>query len=353
MDALVFQAEADIPRIGEDRGEAEPMLTSTKTAPTPAVLSHGGNGAPRFVEGWRALPTLPAVLFRFLGLVADPRTTEQELAELIWTDPALLGRAMSAVNASAGERNVAAGQLRPAIASLGRERLRQLAYTTPLLRSVEPMRTGFHPATFWERALLCATACETLARQLGLTAPAQYYVAGLFHDIGYLIVLQDKPAALRTVIERWTAQPGDLLELEGQAFGMDHCRQGLELASQLRLPQWLRPAIGEHHRATSESERIVRITCIASAFCSFKGIDFLPSRTLSPSAREREMKEIIRCLLPEQPEDSASEILAQLKETVTPVRNWISRMLAELDPRAAREAQAGIAPEASRTVYTG
>ena len=65
------------------------------------------------------------------------------------------------------------------------------------------------------------------------------------------------------------------------------------------------------------------------------------------------MKEIIRCLLPEQPEDSASEILAQLKDTVTPVRNWISKMLTELHPGAAREAQANIAPEASRTVYTG
>jgi hypothetical protein len=145
--------------------------------------------------------------------------------------------------------------------------------------------------------------------------------------------------------------------MESEAFGLDHCRQGLELASQLRLPQWIRPAIGEHHRATAESERIIRITCIASAFCSFKGIDFLPARTLSPSGREREMKEIIRCLLPEAPEDSAGEILASLKETVGPVRNWISKMLAELHPRtdskAGREGSSGNTPEPARAVYTG
>ncbi len=329
------------------------MLASTITAPTPVAQSHDANGAPRFVEGWRALPTLPAVLFRFLGLVADARTTDQELAELIWTDPALLARAMSALNASSVERNLPAGQLRQAIASLGRERLRRLAYTTPLLRSVEPLRTGFHPATFWERALLCATCCETLARQLGMPAPAQYYLAGLFHDIGYLKVLQEKPAALRAVIERWTAHPGDLLEMEAAAFGLDHCRQGVELAAQLRLPQWLRTALAEHHRATSESPRIVRVACVAGAFCSFKGIDFLPARTLSPSAREREIQEIIRCLLPELPEGSAGELLARLQETVTPVRNWISKMLTELHPGAFREAQSGIAPEAAKSVYTG
>jgi putative nucleotidyltransferase with HDIG domain len=281
-------------------------------------------------------------LFRFLGLLADRRTTDEQLVELIWMDPALLARAISSVNAPAAGRNLPAGQMCQAIASLGRERLRQLAYTTPLLRSAEPLRTGLHPATLWERSLLCASVCETLAQQLGLTAPAQYYVAGLFHDIGYLKVLQEKPAALRTVIEQWNQRPGDLLEMESEAFGMDHCQQGLELAAQLRLPLWIRPAIRDHHRATRESERIVRITCIASAFCSFKGIDFLPSRTLSPNAREREMKEIIRCLLPEAAEGSASEILGELNQTVRPVRNRISMMLAELNPRTGSEAQAGV-----------
>ncbi|MBF8305612.1 MAG: hypothetical protein HW398_800 [Acidobacteria bacterium] len=301
---------------------------------TTTIVPRAGNGAPRPAAGtgWRELPTLPAVLFRFLGLVADRSATNEQLADVIWTDPALLSRALSVVNASPAYRNLPVGHLRAAIASLGRERLRHLAYTTPLLRSVEPMRMGFHAATFWERALLCATASESLARQAGLPTPAQYYLAGLFHDIGYLRVLQEKPAELRAVIERWSAEPSDLLQMETEAFGLDHCRQGLELAAQLQLPVWLRAPIGEHHRATCDSDPLTRITCIASAFCSYKGIDFFPSRTFSPAVRERQMKAIIRGLLPELPDGSDSEILAATKETVAPVRNWISGMLVELQP---------------------
>ena len=44
------------------------------------------------------------------------------------------------------------------------------------------------------------------------------------------------------------------------------------------------------------------------------------------------MKAIIRGLLPELPDGSDSEILAATKETVAPVRNWISGMLVELQP---------------------
>ena len=311
--------------------ETPGTITTTTT-----IFPRAGNGAqrPSAGNGWRELPTLPAVLFRFLGLVADRTATNEQLADVIWTDPALLARALSAVNASPACRNLPVEQYRTAIASLGRERLRHLAYTTPLLRAVEPMRMGFHAATFWERALLCANAWESLARQVGLPTPARYYLAGLFHDIGYLHVLQEKPAELRAVIERWSAEPGDLLQMEAEAFGVDHCRQGLELASQLQLPVWLRAPIGEHHRATCDSDPLTRITCIASAFCSYKGIDFFPSRIFSPAVRERQMKAIIRGLLPELPDGSDSALLAATKETVAPVRNWISGMLVELQPSA-------------------
>lgn len=327
------------------------MLESSRTVVN--YIPRNGEGVSRPLDGWRTLPTLPAVLFRFLGLVADSGTSDQQLADLVWTDPALLARAMAAVHASPSARNLSVPQLRQEIAGLGRERLRHLAYTTPLLRSVEPMRMGFHAATFWERALLCGCAGEALAGLLGFPTPEQYYLAGLFHDIGYLRVLQEKPAALRTVIEQWTARSGDLLEIETTVFGMDHCRLGLELATQLELPAWLRAAIERHHCPSPDSHRITRLTAISSAFCSYQGIDFFPSRTLSPSVREREMKEIVRCLLPELPAGSASELLATMKETLAPVRNWISGMLVELQPARTRESQERFAGYPAKPVLAG
>ena len=82
----------------------------------------------------RALPTLPSVLFRFLGLVGDPAVDADELAKYIWKDPALLSRAMP-LAASRNRTQEPDGSLQQSIASLGRERLRNLGFTTPLLRS--------------------------------------------------------------------------------------------------------------------------------------------------------------------------------------------------------------------------
>ena len=82
-------------------------------------------------------------------------------------------------------------------------------------------------------------------------------------------------------------------------------------------------------------------------------MDFFPSRTLSPSAREREMQEIVRCLLPELPEGSASELLARMNESIAPVRNWISGMLVELQPAMTRESPGSLVASPAKAACAG
>jgi HD-like signal output (HDOD) protein len=290
--------------------------------PQAGPASGAAAGRP-FWDGQKALPTLPSVLFHFLGLLADPEVTSAQLASFIWTDPALLSRVIPLVNAAASGQSVAAPHLRQAIAQLGRERLRSLAYTTPLLRSFETQRVGFNPVTFWERSLWCAQACEGLARRLELALPEQYYVAGLLHDIGYLLFLQKRPFATKTVIERWLARPARLLEIEEAVMGIDHCRLGLEVAERLNLDPWIRRAIGCHHSPSPDSEWIERITCIGGAFCSYKGVDFFPSQTVARGNREREMEEIIRALLPSFPSRTPAELLGAMEAATERLADWV------------------------------
>lgn len=308
-------------------GTIESLRTRERTSP--------------YLEGVRALPTLPSILFRFLGLVADPGVSNQQLADFIWRDPALLARAIPAVSASPSTRTLPVSQLRQGIAWLGREYLRNIAYTTPLVHSFEPLRMGFNAVTFWERSVLCAYACDALARQLKLPVPEQYYVAGLLHDIGYLFFLQKQPAALREVIARWSAQPGDLLQIESEVLGTDHCRLGLEVAAQLDFEPWLRAAIGHHHCPSQDWDWITRITCIGSAFCNSKGIDFYPSRTVARGTREREMEEIIRVLVPDLPEEGPSQLLAAMERTLAPVRRWVLDLLVEFQSAGTKDVPAG------------
>ena len=69
------------------------MATQSWVDPIPQNVSRTINESDWAVP---ALPTLPSVLFRFLGLVGNPETTAEDLADFIWKDPALLARALPA-----------------------------------------------------------------------------------------------------------------------------------------------------------------------------------------------------------------------------------------------------------------
>ncbi|MBI3896467.1 MAG: HDOD domain-containing protein [Acidobacteria bacterium] len=308
---------------------SESNLTVEPAITTRLPLEAASAEAYPYLQGLRALPTLPSALFHFLGLIADPAASEQQLAAFIWKDPALLARVISTMNFHSSERSFPANYLQQAIASLDRGYIRSLAYTTPLLCSFEPWKPAFCSVLFWERSLLCANACQALARQLRLPAPEQYYVAGLLHDIGYLVFLQKKPEALATVLERWAAQPAQLLEIERQVMGINHCRLGLAVGRKLNLDSWMLPAIAHHHTPARDSDWFTRITSIGSAFCNWKGRDFFPSRTLARNDWRQEMEEILNVLLPPTARQNSAQLLEAMESCVPPVRKWIAELLQE------------------------
>ena len=303
------------------------MATQIWVEATPRETALGSAG-----DWWvdmRALPTLPSVLFRFLGLVGDPKVSSKELAEFIWKDPALLSRALPIASDNWDRGQDGEESLQKSIAMLSRERIRKLAFTTPLLRSFEPLGTGSYAITFWERALLCGTVCQVAAEHLNLADPERYYVAGLLHDIGYLVLLQKRPALLPTILQQWANRPTRLLEIEEELMGIDHCRLGLQAAARLGLESWLYPAIGTHHSPTQDADSLARVTAVGGAFANFQGVDFFPRRSLSRATRERELQEILRVLLPQLAERDRNELLAVMEKAVRPIRDGIRETIVE------------------------
>jgi HD-like signal output (HDOD) protein len=194
---------------------------------------------------------------------------------------------------------------------------------------LEPVGLGAYAITFWERSLLCGIACEAAARHLALPGPERYYVAGLVHDMGYLVLFQKRPSLLPIIFQKWASHPARLLEIEKELAGMDHCQLGLEAASRLGLDPWLYPAISDHHCPTEESDPVSRLTCIGSVFCNYQGVDLLPRRSLSRAAREREMQEIIRVLLPARSDEERARLLEEMEKAARPVRSAIREAIME------------------------
>lgn len=311
-----------------------------QTATRPVAKLNAAPGAePPMWEGVRALPTLPTSLFRLLGLTGDPERTIEEIADFVCQDPALLARVLPLIPDSFTGADPAGPTLRGSVQSFGRERIRALATITPLIRSFEPAASGSYATLLWERSVCAATAAQATATYLQLPQPERYYVAGLLHDIGYLVALHKSPTQFTTAARRWAQRPAGLLELEEEVFGAHHCEIGEQVARQLGIHAWYLPAIADHHTPAADDEQVSTVAAVAAAFCNWQGMDLFPKQVIAPTefsggfrvreARTREMHEILRGLFPGLREIERHRLLDLLLLTARPVREAFQQNCAE------------------------
>ena len=136
------------------------------------------------------VPLLPCVANQLLGLTNDERTNAGELAALIHQDQTVAGHVLKVANSVAygGHSNIVS--LQQAIARLGLDRLRQLAFAVCVQNRV--FRLVSHPelvAQLWRHSMASATYAKEIARIRRANLESAF-LCGLLHTIGKPVVLQ-------------------------------------------------------------------------------------------------------------------------------------------------------------------
>src|SRR5690606_35233625 len=100
---------------------------------------------------------------------------------------------------------------------------------------------------FWEHSLYTGVVARVLARHHRAPNTERFFVSGLLHDIGSLVLYHQRPEQSRAALERARAgQP--LHQAEQEIFGFDHSDVGAELMQAWNLPGPFIEAARHHHR---------------------------------------------------------------------------------------------------------
>jgi HD-like signal output (HDOD) protein len=100
---------------------------------------------------------------------------------------------------------------------------------------------------FWRHSLRVACTCHTLAARFAEGVPGEQFVAGLLHDIGKLLLLQDIPVDYRELLLQ-ADHGSSLVAAEQILLGFDHAEAGGRLLSEWQLPALLVEAVSSHHK---------------------------------------------------------------------------------------------------------
>jgi putative nucleotidyltransferase with HDIG domain len=225
-----------------------------------------------------SIPSIPAVLETLLNELDQPADTVNlfRVADIIGRDESLAAQCLRMANSALFSRGPASDSLRGAVRTLGIARIRDIAVSCGLIRIASASKGSLDPVVFWQHSLACAIMSRKLARSVGFGDPEKAYLAGLMHDIGYivnLIVLPEKSSAVMERAQREGLFPG---QVEYSDLGFTHCQSGEILARQWRLPDAQVEVILCHHDAAAAvvNPALVAIVSLSDRLGRASGLGF-------------------------------------------------------------------------------
>ena len=252
--------------------DLSPHISFSQPADTNAALQQAlvGRG-----DALDAIPTIPAILQTLIAELDQPaeKVNLIHVAELIGRDDSLAAQCLRMANSALYGRGKRTSSLRGAVRTLGISHVRDAAISCAMIRIV-PSQTALDPVIFWEHSLGCAILSRKLARSIGFDDPDKAYLAGLLHDVGYIVNMILWPAPSKTVFERASRENIFAGECEFSELGFTHCQSGELLARKWNFSSEIVEAIQCHHdtQGATIDVPLVAIVALADRLCRSSGL---------------------------------------------------------------------------------
>ncbi len=168
-----------------------------------------------------------------------------------------------------------------AIELLGHDKLHQMMMTLAISGMTnESGRTGaFKPESFRIRCVSTAFLAEHLAKQNSCDNPDEYYLAGLFADIGYMFMAVHHPTPLlQARVAAATTPNASLNDIEKHCFNFTHAELSSVACEEFSLSPSVVDAVRWHNEplgASLETLPMADAVCIASSVCDAMNVTAL------------------------------------------------------------------------------
>ncbi len=194
------------------------------------------------------LPTLPGIFLKINETITRPNSSAFDIANLISKDTSLSARLLKIVNSAFYGFPSKIDSLFRAVSIVGTNQLSTLATGVSLIDAFRKVPSAYiDMRMFWRHSIICGTVGRILAGYKNIQNSERLFVAGLFHDIGRLLLLQHAPEISCEMLQAAKRNGHVLYELERDRLGFDHATIGGKLLEQWKLPFSLENVVTHHH----------------------------------------------------------------------------------------------------------
>lgn len=201
-----------------------------------------------FLRNTGPLPSLPAIYYDLTQAVQNPNSSISAVGNIIRKDQSLTSRILKLANSALYSFPSQIGTIEEAVQLLGMREIQDLALATCVIRLFSKLPLHLvDVVSFWKHSIACGTASALLAEEQHDPSPERFFVGGLLHDIGRLILFLKAPEDCQDILRRCEVEAKLVSSVEKEILGFDHARLGAELLASWKMPVSLCEMVQYHH----------------------------------------------------------------------------------------------------------
>lgn len=231
------------------------------------------------VETLQTLPAMPKTAQEILSIELASDKGNEKLLRLIDKDPAISARIIGLANSPLFGTSRKIMSVSDAATILGIRRVKMVALGFAMMSSLTRNPPGLlNVLHLWQHSMAVAVAMDALSKAMprAMRPPDEdIYLAGLLHDIGFLVLEYVEPELSNRYHERVADEGAEMSsEIEAEMLEMSHSELGALLADHWNLADNIVAVLRHHHADTTPVENtLIVMTHLAEKLLPTFGMD--------------------------------------------------------------------------------
>ncbi len=232
----------------------------------------------------RSLGSSGPVVREIEQALASPQCNLATIGDAIQKDPDLTARLLRLANSPFFGFANRLSTVAEAVSLLGIQQIQDMIVASSVLEQFKGVPDNLvNKDSFWRHSLAVGITARLLAMERRLPKPDKFFVAGLLHDVGRLVLLSQAAEWAQKVFELYQSERILLRDAEKKILGYDHQQIAAELLQSWSYPSALVQAVTFHHAPDlSIAKMDAAVVHIADHLVNAMGLGSSGERFVSP-----------------------------------------------------------------------
>lgn len=207
------------------------------------------------VQDVSTVHSLPFFYTQLSEAIDHPRSSIGDIAKIISEDMGLTARILKLANSPMFGYFSKIDSITQAVTIIGVFQVRDLALALSVMDVFKGIPEDLvNMEQFWKHSIATGLAARILATSQREANVERFFVAGILHDIGRLVMYVRVPEICLELLEQSRATGSLLYRAEAERFSFDHAEVGGMLLRRWKIPPSVGEPVGCHHDCRKASQ---------------------------------------------------------------------------------------------------